>query len=60
MIFVAMRATYQEGGKKPIQEEILKSLLRGFCKCVRICVSWCFCGMGDVPAVLGRKHVSQL
>lgn len=23
-------------------------------------MSWCFCGMGDVPAILGRKHLSQL
>lgn len=62
MVFVC-RESYLSGGgrKKTIQEEILKSLLRDFCKSVRIsCMSRCFCGMGEVPVVLGRKHLSQL
>lgn len=39
IMFVATRATYQEGSKK-IQEEILKSLQRFFCRYIRMsCMS---------------------
>lgn len=60
MMFVAVRATHRGQGRN-MQEEILKSLQRDFCKYIRIsCMSWCFCGMGDVAVVLGRKGSSQL